>query len=757
MSRFEVDLTNCDREPVHVPGHVQPHGVLLALDPRKLVVEQVSANLADWLGLDPADVLGRPVEELLGSDVATLQRQILEGSLGGQARHLLTTEVGGRRVMVLGHVHEDVLILELEPTEQEHLLRFDLFHIIERDLDAFEAAPDLRSLSQQVAEAVRRVSGYDRVMIYRFADDGHGHVFAEDCDPSLGLEPFLDLHYPASDIPRQVRQLFLKKRLRMLCDASYDPAQGRIEPEINPRTKEPLDMTFGALRGSSPMYTEYLENMGVRASLTLALTKNSELWGLIACHQYQGPRIIAYDTRVGCEFVARAVSAQLAQRENADRRGLQRRMESLRGELVARAEASSPLEALGYQSPAVDSLFEVAGSAVVTREGTTTRGQTPEPGVVQDIAEFALGRPELVEGIYATDRLGEHVPAAREAGVAGLLAVPIVREAGEVLLWFRPEHAREVVWAGDPNKPVADARFGDRLTPRKSFEAWTETVRGRSAPFTALDREVAVGFRSALAEAMAGRARRLREENIALQRSNEALDAFAYVASHDLKEPLRGIGNYAEFLLEDYGDRVGPDGRQMMEALIRLSDRMRRLIEALLQFSRLGDQPVQRQAIPLGFILDEARDQLRQRFQETNGQLVESTTLPRIEADSAMLLEVYTNLISNALKYSDRERPRVEVGAITSDSPKFPERAAGSDLVLFVRDDGIGIPDEHREDVFRIFKRLHAADDYGGGTGAGLTIVQRIVAKHEGHLFFDSTPGEGTTFYFTLGDKALAS
>ncbi|MAQ15618.1 MAG: cyanobacterial phytochrome A [Sandaracinus sp.] len=757
MTSFEVDLTNCDREPVHIPGHVQPHGALLALDPRKLVIEQVSANIRALLGKEPDALLGQPAQVVLGDEVGALQRMILEGSLGGQARHVMTLELGEAHFEVLGHLYADVLILELEPTEHENLKRFDLFHLIERDLDVFEAADDLRALSQHVAEAVRRVSGYDRVMIYRFAEDGHGHVFAEDTDPELELEPFLDLHYPASDIPKQVRALFLRKRLRMLPDAKYDYAEGAIEPQTNPRTGAPLDMTFGALRGSSPMYTEYLENMRVRASLTMALTKGDELWGLIACHHYQSPRLVPYDVRIGCEFVARAVSVQLAQREAIDRRKMQAQMEKLRGELVARAEASTPLEALGASSPVVDGLFHSSGSAIVTREGTTVLGNAPEPGVVQDIVDFVLGRPELVDGIYTTDHLGEHVPSAAEAGVAGVLAIPIVREAGEVVLWFRPERVHEVVWAGDPTKPVADARFGDRLTPRKSFEAWSETVRGYADPFTPLEREVAGGFRAALAEAMISRARRLRDENLALQRSNEALDAFAYVASHDLKEPLRGIGNYAEFLLEDYGDRVGPDGRQMMEALIRLSDRMRRLIDALLQFSRLGDKAVHREAVPIGFLLDEARDQLRQRFQDTGGQLVESTTLPRVHADSAMLLEVYTNLISNALKYSDEDRPRVEVGAITRDSADYPERAGKADVVLFVRDDGIGIPEDYHEDVFRIFKRLHPAEDYGGGTGAGLTIVQRIIDKHDGVLFFDSTPGEGTTFYFTLGEEALAT
>ena len=755
MTNFEVDLSNCDREPVHIPGHVQPHGALLAVDPRKLIVEQVSANVGAFLGEEPDAFLGRPLAELLGGDLATVQRLLLEGNLEGQARHLFSRTFGERRLDVLGHLHDDVLLLELEPAEHQHLQRFDLFNVLERGLDELDTASSLEDLAARVARSIRRVSGYDRVMIYRFEEDGHGHVFAEDVNPERDLEPFLGLHYPASDIPKQVRALFLRKRLRMLPDAKYDYAEGAIVPAENPRTGAALDMTLGSLRGSSPMYTEYLENMGVRATLTLALTKGHQLWGLIACHHYGEPRIIPYDVRIGCAFVARAVSAQLAVREDADRRAMADRMDEVKRGLVARAAETNALDALARSSPTVAELFRANGTAIVTKEAVVALHDAPPEEVIREIAEFAMARPEMVDGIYVTDRLGEEVPIAKEVGVAGLLAVPLVLGAGEVVLWFRPEKAESITWAGDPTKPVTHARFGERLTPRKSFEAWTETVRGRSEPFTALERRVALVLRGHLAEAMAGRARRLREENLALQASNEALDAFAYVASHDLKEPLRGISNYAEFLLEDYGALVDSEGLHMMESLVRLADRMRRLIDALLHFARLGEAPVKRQETPLGLVLDEVRDLLSRRLAESDGSVTEATALPRVNADPTMLLDVLANLISNALKYTDEGRPRVEVGALYPGQEGFPERAMDADVVLYVRDHGIGIPPEHAADVFRIFKRLQAPDAYGGGTGAGLTIVQRIISKHDGAVFFDSRPGE-TTFYFTLGPRGLA-
>lgn len=231
----------------------------------------------------------------------------------------------------------------------------------------------------------------------------------------------------------------------------------------------------------------------------------------------------------------------------------------------------------------------------------------------------------------------------------------------------------------------------------------------------------------------------LERRNDELHQSNKELDDFAYIASHDLKEPLRGIHNFSTFLLEDYADKLDDDGRSKLETLTRLTRRMETLIDSLLHFSRLGRVDLAIDQVDLNGIVREAVDSLDINLKEAGIELRMPRRLPTVRADRARVGEIFYNLIVNAMKYNDKERKWIEVGFLDESPPVF-----------YVRDNGIGIQEKHFDSVFRIFKRLHGRDKYGGGTGSGLTIVKKIVERHNGKIWVESTYGEGTTFYFTL-------
>jgi signal transduction histidine kinase len=244
------------------------------------------------------------------------------------------------------------------------------------------------------------------------------------------------------------------------------------------------------------------------------------------------------------------------------------------------------------------------------------------------------------------------------------------------------------------------------------------------------------------------RTRELARRNEELHQSNKELDDFAYIASHDLKEPLRGIHNFSNFLLEDYADKLAGDGRSKLETLMRLTRRMETLIDSLLQFSRLGRVDLAIDRVDLNEIVAEVLDSLAISLQEEKVEIRLPRPLPKVRADRARVGEIFSNLVVNAMKYNDKPRKWIEIGTTQNDSPP----AAGPP-VFYVRDNGIGIPEKHFDAVFRIFKRLHARDQFGGGTGAGLTIVKKIVERHHGRIWLESSPGEGTTFYFTLHEE----
>jgi two-component system, chemotaxis family, sensor kinase Cph1 len=350
--------------------------------------------------------------------------------------------------------------------------------------------------------------------------------------------------------------------------------------------------------------------------------------------------------------------------------------------------------------------------------------------------------------LFVRDALSrEYAEAERFKQVAsGLLALSITKIRKNYLLWFRPEILQYVNWAGDPNKQQHIEPDGSiTLSPRHSFDLWQETVQGKSLPWQACEIEGALELRSAIVGIVLRKADEIATINLELERSNAELDAFAYIASHDLKEPLRGIHNYAAFLLKDYADTLDEEGVSKLETLVRLTKRMEDLINSLLHFSRLGRQELNLQPLDLNELVQNVSEVLHMSQRGTPIQIRIPQPLPTIRADRILIEEVLTNLISNGLKYNNQAEKWVEVGFITPDSPSATP-------LLYIRDNGIGIREEHRDIIFRIFKRLHAPGKYGGGTGAGLTIVKKIIERHGGYIWVESVYGEGSTFYFSLPD-----
>ena len=321
------------------------------------------------------------------------------------------------------------------------------------------------------------------------------------------------------------------------------------------------------------------------------------------------------------------------------------------------------------------------------------------------------------------------------------------------MMWFRPEVKTTVNWGGNPHdKPKVVGPNGPRLTPRRSFELFSESVHQQSAPWLQVEIDAAARLRALIMELVIVRAERLAGLNADLARSNEELDAFAYVASHDLKEPLRGIHKYAHQLME--ASPANEEEKRKLDGLMRLTLRMDSLLDSLLHFSRVGREELTLETVDLNEVLSDAIEMVGSRTGDSGTQIVAPRALPHILCDRVRVREVLVNLLSNALKYNDKPTKQVEVGYIDAQEPSalrgsFPE-GTEEQTVYFVRDNGIGISPRHFDQVFKMFKRLHGREEYGGGTGAGLTIVRKLVERHHGLVWPQSVTNEGTTFFFTL-------
>ncbi|MCF2146806.1 GAF domain-containing protein [Desmonostoc muscorum LEGE 12446] len=740
---FEVDLTNCDREPIHIPGSIQPHGVLLALKEPELIILQCSNNTYSLFGISPEQLLNQPLSNFLESE----QINFLQDCLSQQDLQIVnplefTIKSGDENLHydVIIHRSSQILVLELEPTFLEKSNAFfKFYHLLKQAISKLQVASSVIELSQILAQEVKKITGFERVMVYRFDEDWNGIVIAEQ-KPEY-LTSYLGLHYPASDIPVQARELYSQNWLRLIPNADYQPAA--ILPANNPLTGQPLDLSKSVLRSVSPLHIEYMHNMGVTASMSISIMKNQKLWGLIACH-HQSPKYVPYEIRHACEFLGQITSVELSGKEDSEDTESKINLKSVHSKLVEFMSAENNfLEGLIQHQPNLLNLVNADGAVVYFEKDYFSVGNTPEKLDIQNLIEWIY--QNVQEEIFYTDSLSQIYPEGEKIGdvASGLMALSFSKIQRNYVLWFRPEVVRTVNWGGNPNKPVEVTGNGSlRLSPRKSFESWKETVRLKSLSWKPYEVSAALELRSAIIGVVLRKADELAQLNIELERRNNELDAFAYIASHDLKEPLRGIHNYSNFLIEDYGEILDEEGRHKLRTLIRLTQRMEDLIDSLLHFSRLGRIDLSMQDTDINSIVQRNLDLLSARIEEMGVEIRIPRPLPTVYCDRVQVGEVFNNLIANAIKYNDKPEKWIEIGYVEAASP--------APVTFYVRDNGIGIREKHFEAIFRIFKRLHGPSKYGGGTGAGLTITKKIVERHGGKIWVESTYGEGSTFYFTL-------
>ena len=751
-----VSLTNCDREPIHIPGAIQPYGFLLCLDEQTQAIAYASANTEELLGLPAAGLLGAGIGRVLGERRAAEVATRFAGL--GTAHQLLGVRLEGVAgepfYKLILHRYDGLLWLEFEPVAETDAAALDLPFLNEAMSDML-AAGSVLAFSEYAAGQVRAITGFDRVAIYRFAADESGEVIAEAIRP--GLSPWLGLRYPASDIPQQARAMYLKNWLRFIPDARYRPVP--LLPAHRPGTARPPDMTYAVLRSVSPIHLEYLHHLGSAATMTISLIQNGALWGMITCHHEQ-PRLVSYELRDLCQFIGKTFSALLASKEKLDEQHYQLAVRERQTRLFEQVAAAPDFVAgLTQYAPTLADVFACGGAAVCVGGQVTRVGHTPTE---TELRELLASLPALMAGqpVLATAAYAALAPAglAVQATASGFVAAALAEAPGDYLLWFRPEVVQTITWAGRHEKPQHLADGQVFLSPRQSFEAWKQTVEHTSTAWLPLEVEAARAIRQHVSDVRLKllretqeRAQALGHLNLALERSNEELDSFAYVASHDLREPLRGIHNYSVFLLEDYADRLDADGVQKLQTLVRLSERMEGLIEALLLLARAGRVEPQADDIDLNELVAEVLDLLRPRFEQTGTVVRVAGPLPTVQGDWVQVQEVWSNLLVNAMKYSERPSQPVLLGEATATS-HAPTREVdfGTFFVFYVQDQGIGIEARYHETIFKLFKRLHAQNKYGGGTGAGLAIARKMIERHGGSLWVESELGAGATFYFTI-------
>ena len=562
-----VDLTSCDREPIHALGGIQGFGVLFAVT-SDWIVARVSANVGDFVGRDPEAMLGSQLDDVLPPGTVHAIRGAMQGLQGEDAVERVfgvpLTEGGASHDLAL-YLSDRLIVVEAEPSEHEQL---DSMNVVRSMITRLQKERDPAAFRRAAVRQMRALTGFDRVMLYQFAHDDSGEVVAESV--VSGQEPYMGLRYPASDIPKQARALYKRNWLRLIADVDAEAVP--VLPSRGARG-EPLDLSMSVLRAVSPIHLEYLRNMGVRASMSVSVIVDGKLWGLFACHHSQ-PLRISLERRTAAELFGQIFSWVLDGRErDAEVEYEGRAREMAQGILRAVASNGSTMEAVFDQARDLTGLVSSDGVGVFVDGKVALHGATPSPEAFTNLVRFLNSAP--AGEAFAHHALSTvYAPAGAYADqAAGILAIPISRQPRDYLVFFRREVARSVNWAGDPKKPVTAGPNGVRLTPRKSFEAWREVVRGQSEPWSLADLRIAEQLRVTLLEVILRMTDAAEKERRAGQERQELLIAELNHRVRNILGLVRGLVGQSQSGAADveaFAETVG--GR--IQALARAHDQI---------------------------------------------------------------------------------------------------------------------------------------------------------------------------------------
>ncbi|AFY57098.1 bacteriophytochrome (light-regulated signal transduction histidine kinase) [Rivularia sp. PCC 7116] len=735
-----LNLTNLKEPVINLNSKIQNHGVLIVLQEPELNILQVSRNAASMLDCPIETLLETNLEDLLDPyQIVRIKSRLAEDSLDFTNPTKIWIKKRREDYAVFDAVFhrnpEGILILELEPAISEDNIPFlSFYHLAKASINKLQESANLQDYCQIIVETVRKVTGFDRVMLYKFNENNHGCVLAEDKLESM--EPYLGLNFPESDIPKPARKMFLSNLIRLIPDASGESVD--LFPQLNPITERPVDLMNSSLRSPYPCHIEYLHNMGVGASLTISLIKDGRLWGLIACH-HQTPKFVSYELRKACEFLGRMIFNEIYSREETQDYDYRMKLTYIQSTLIDyMSQEDNFIAGLVKHQPNLLDLTSAQGAAICFGGNYTLIGETPKEEDINNLVTWLQTNGD--EEVFYTNSLPEIYPDAEKIKnlASGLLAIPIGKR--NYVLWFRPEVIQTVNWGGNPNKAfeVNEESGNLRLCPRKSFELWKQTVRLTSLPWQYVEVKAALELRKAIVNIVLRQAEELAILAADLERSNAELKKFAYVASHDLQEPLNQVANYVQLLEMRYQDALDEDADEFIGYVVGGVSLMQTLIDDVLAYSKVDMQSIEFATTSAEQALEKALNNLRRRIEQTGAKITHDE-LPTVMADSTQLMQLFQNLIGNAIKFKSEKPPEIHISVSRSED----------EWLFSVSDNGIGIEPRFRDRIFVIFQRLHTRDEYPG-TGMGLAICKKIAECHRGNIWVESQLGEGATFNFTI-------
>lgn len=762
MSRPNYDATFCSKQPLHLINKIQPHGILLVVSKADLVVQQASANAEALLGVPLQNILN--LKASLSSLFATASvEEIQQKSQSGFFRIpvALMVQLSTTPASYIATLHEKDECLLIEIEFQNALRESDRsFSTAYAKLQSLMSAITLCTTVEEVASTVARemktLGQFDKVMVYTFDEEWNGTVIAEAME--AGMDAYLGLKFPASDIPKTARDLYLKNPYRIIPNRVYEPVD--LVPEMNPVTGAPTNLSDCRLRSVISVHLEYLQNMNVMASMSTRIIHNEKLWGLVACH-HRTAKYMSYEECSVFELLSNVISAKISSVINSSAANNRMRLNDLFNKITEKISLFGNLvNALSKDRQSLLAMLGADGVAICWDETITTIGVTPEEKEIQSLRNWLNEKdfPKVVS-LHSLSSAFDEAKAYTDVA-SGLLVLSIQPYAGNYILGFRGEVIQKVTWGGNPNDVITFEPNSNVYHPRNSFNIWKETVRGTSIPWTTEELSTAERFRNVVVEHTLESLAKTLEEKVqerteALASSKKQLEEtfnelaqITYVASHDLQEPARKIRLFANTLKDITTSKEGSD---YINRILQSSKRMSVLLADLVNYSNVS-QPAELHSIDLGMVVNEVLSDFDLVIEEKKIQ-VTVRALPTIEAVPDQMRQVFYSLISNSIKFARNNvvlNIRIQ-GDIVSHDEHLPG-GSGPLCRVVVEDNGIGFDQAFVGKIFKVFGRLHSNQEYPG-TGIGLAIAKKIIERHGGVIYAKGKEGEGATFTIVVPVK----
>lgn len=719
---YPKEYINCDQEPIHICGEVQEYGFLIGTKGSEIAF--YSENVLEFFSQDPQTILGKQIKDLFDELNLDINWKNVSNNPELAVQHITHQD---EEYTLAIHMHNGFTFYEIEKVMPHHKINQEY-----KSIQNILRISDGEDLWKMLLKEIQSVIDYDRAMIYQFLYDGSGEVIEESVKP--GLESYLHLHYPESDIPAQARAMYLKNTVRITSHAS-----GKTYP-IFGTPKEKVDLTYSTTRATSPVHIQYIKNAGVEASFSTSIIVNGVLWGMVAC-QNATPKHLDLQSRLLAETLTRtasnayASSMSLQTLEEFQRINLNNI--SLRQNLLNEDHFSKALE---NNIGDIMKTCDAEGMIIKINNEVLTHGIVPNESDIEKIINWsAENNRDFEENIFISNTFCKTSDLELDNSElsCGIIISVLGSNTSDMLIWLRREQGQRIKWAGKPKKDtVSEIKDGVEIikfSPRKSFDVWREYVKDTALPWKTRQIESAKWITSVILKASHTKSSQIVDLNNQLKELNEELDSFSYTISHDLNTPLTVIKLNAQLM-----KRLAPPdqtSQKFLDTIIGQVDSMSDMIKNVLELSKIKKSEIELKKIEVDDFINKLAEESKLSFDSPDTEIIIEST-PEVLGDPTMVYQVFGNVIGNAIKYSSKSsRPTVKIiGEVYED------------LVMYkISDNGIGIEKHDAGKMFKIFSRMSNAAAFHGN-GVGLNIVQHLMEKMGGEITYESESGLGTTF-----------